>query len=148
MRALMTLLAVLCGAATSADAASTPRQDELIGAYFAIWDDNSRVTRDNVERLYAANVIYYGHPMTRESLYRDKLDFISRWPERRYSVEPGTASKTCESSGDRCVITAILEWRTSGARGTRSGRSRVTLSLARDPGGLKIVREGGVTLRP
>ena len=148
MRALMILLAVMSGATSPAVAASTARQDELIGAYFAIWDDDSRVTRENVDRLYAANVIYYGHPMTRESLYREKLSFISRWPKRRYSVSPGTASKICDSGGDRCVITATLEWRTSGPHGTRTGRSRVSLGLARDDNGLKIVRESAVTMRP
>ncbi len=131
---------------TQAVADSTPRQDALIGSYFAIWDDDSHVTFENVQKLYASSVVYYGHPMTRQGLFRDKLAFIRRWPGRRYAVEPGSASKSCDDSGDRCVLSAVLVWRTSGAVGTRSGRSRVSLTLAREDGGLKIVREGGVTL--
>ena len=128
-------------------AASTPRQDALIAGYFAIWDDDAQVTPDNVRKLYASRLIYYGHPMTREDLYRDKLAFIHRWPGRRYGIEPGSASRSCDAGGNRCTITATLLWRTSGVSGTRSGRSRVTLTLARDEGALKIVRESGVTLR-
>lgn len=133
-------------AVTGAVAASTPHQDALIGNYFAIWDDNSRVTPENVAKLYASRLIYYGHAMTRESLYRDKLNFIRRWPERRYSVEPGSASKTCDAEESRCVLSAVLVWRTGGPRGSRAGRSRVRLTLAREDGSLKIVQESGVTL--
>lgn len=133
-------------AATQAFAASTPRQDDLVASYFSIWDDDAHVTPDNVRKLYAPQLTYYGHPMTRDGLLRDKLAFIRRWPERHYGVEPGSASKACADTDDRCVITATLVWRTSGPGGTRTGRSRVSLTLARTEGALKIVREGGVTL--
>lgn len=137
---------VLFAMATHAMAESTPRQDALVASYFSIWDDNRRVTLDTVEKLYASRLIYYGHAMTREGLLRDKLNFIRRWPQRRYAVEPGSASKRCDTAEEHCVITANLVWRTSGAGGTRAGRSRVSLTLAREDGALKIVREGGITL--
>ena len=141
------LVAALLGiAGTPALAQSTPRQDALIGSYFAIWDDDSHITPANVEKFYASRLIYYGHPMTRESLLRDKQAFVRRWPERRYGVEPGSASKRCDATEDHCRFTANLLWRTSGPSGTRAGRSRVTLALAREDGALKIVREGGITL--
>ena len=141
------LVAALLGlTASNGMAASTPEQDKLVSSYFAIWDDDGNVTPANVERLYAWSSTYYGHAMTRQSLLRDKLSFIRRWPDRRYEVEPGSASKICDASEDHCRITVTLRWRTSGASGTRAGRSRVSLILAREDGALKIVREGGVTL--
>jgi hypothetical protein len=133
-------------AATQAVAQSTPRQDELIANYFAIWDQDSHVTPDNVARLYASRLVYYGHPMSREALLRDKLAFIRRWPDRHYGIEPGSAAKRCNPDESRCAITANLLWRTRGPGGARAGRSRVTLQLAREDGQLKIVREGAVTL--
>ena len=137
---------VALAAATAAQAASTPRQDELIASYFAIWDRNGNVTADNVAKLYAPNLVYYGHPMSRAALLRDKLAFVQRWPGRRYTVEPGSAAKSCNADQSRCEISATLAWRTQGASGTRSGRSRVHLQLALSDSSLKIVREGAVTL--
>ncbi len=147
MRTLMTL-ALLSALAPPALAASTPRQDALVAGYFAIWDDDSHVTFDNVAQLYAPRIDYYGHSMTREDLLRDKLDFIRRWPSRHYGVEPGSAAKRCDAGGSPCVISAVLVWRTSGPSGTHVGRSRVRLTLARQDGGLKIVREGAAKLQP
>ena len=137
---------VLLVAASGAHGESTPRQDQLIASYFAIWDRDGNVTSDNVAKLYAPSLVYYGHPMTRAALLRDKLAFVRRWPGRRYAVEPGSAAKSCNADQSRCAISAILVWHTQGAAGTRSGRSRVHLDLARSDGSLKIVREGAVTL--
>ena len=147
MRGLIVALG-LSVLATQATAKSTPRQDALIDRYFSIWDQDSNVTLANVEKLYASRITYYGQPMTPESLYRDKRAFIRRWPERRYAVEPGSAAKVCDAGEARCRLTAILDWRTSGPSGTRSGRSRVTLLLVQEDGALKIAREGAVTLGP
>ena len=145
MRAVLIAALVALGG-PAALAQSTPRQDAMIGSYFAIWDQDSHVTPENVQKFYASRLIYYGHPMTRQGLLRDKQNFIRRWPERRYDVEPGSASKQCDAAEDHCRFVATLVWRTAGPSGTRSGRSRVTLTLEREDGALKIVREGGVTL--
>ena len=145
MRAFV-MAAMIGMAAAPAIAASTPHQDALVDSYSAIWDDDANVTAQNVAKLYAPDIDYYGHPMSRADLLRDKRAFIHRWPERRYMVEPGSASKQCDMTGDRCVIIATLNWRTVGPSGTHAGRSRVSLTLAQQDGGLKIVREGGVTL--
>lgn len=138
---------VICYAAGQAVAESTPAQDALVGSCFSFWDQDSRVTPANVQRLYAQEIVYYGHLMTRDSLYRDKLSFIRRWPARRYSVEPGSAVRHCNEGESTCVFTATLDWQTQGRIGTKTGRSRVSLTLAREDGVLKIVREGGVTLQ-
>lgn len=145
--ALNTLVALIAlTVAPSAQAQSTPRQDDLIGSYFAIWDQNGNVTADNVAKLYAPRLIYYGHRMTRADLLRDKLTFIRRWPERRYAVAPGSAQKSCNADQSRCEISATLVWRNARPGRVRSGRSRVHLDLARVDGSLKIVREGAVTV--
>ncbi len=84
--------------------------------------------------------------MTRSALLREKLAFIRRWPERRYAVEPGSATKSCDAAQNRCELDATLVWHTQNMSGARSGRSRIHLDLARSEGSLKIVREGAVTL--
>ena len=145
MRALG--IAVCLGLLVSpANAESTPRQDALVNGYFSIWDEDGNVTRRNVRRLYASRLVYYGQAMTPESLLRDKLSFIRRWPQRRYAVEPGSAARTCDAGENHCRLTVTLVWRTAGPDGARAGRSRVRLELAREDGALKIVREGAVTL--
>ncbi|MDX7951112.1 hypothetical protein P7D22_07950 [Lichenihabitans sp. Uapishka_5] len=143
---IMAIVAGLTLGSAAAVAQSSPHQDALISSYFSIWDQDGNVTPDNVAKLYAPRLIYYGHAMTREALLNDKRAFIRRWPDRRYGVEPGSAAKSCDATQDHCRLSATLVWRTRGSGRERMGRSRVTLDLARSDGFLKIVREGAVTL--
>jgi hypothetical protein len=137
---------MLIAASTPALAQSTPRQDAMLGRYFALWDDNGSITPGNIAQLYADRVIYYGRPMTRADLYEEKRGFVRQWPERRYTVEPGTATRRCDDRQSTCVFTAVLDWRLAGQRGAKAGRSRINLTVAEAGDGLKIVREGAVTL--
>ncbi len=50
------------GAAPTVRAESTAHQDQLIESYFAIWDQDANVTADNVAKLYAPSLVYYGLP--------------------------------------------------------------------------------------
>ena len=144
----MRLLPVLivCLLSTAAHAASSPREDALLNGYFAILDDNRNVTPATIARLYARQVVYYGHVMNPSELLRDKLNFIRRWPDRHYRIVPGSATRTCDATEDHCELTAVLVWTTRGSVDARTGRSRIRLTLAREDGTLKIVRESAVTL--
>jgi hypothetical protein len=144
MRSL--LGAILMVVATQAFAASTPRQDAMLSDYFAIWDNNRNVTPETVARLYARRIVYYGHQMSQSELLADKLAFVRRWPNRRYRIEPGSASRSCNATLTTCELTAVLVWTNESAYGSRAGRSRIRLTLVREDGALKIARESAVTL--
>ena len=83
--------------------------------------------------------------MTPEQVYRDKLNYIRRWPNRRYEVVPGSVSKTCAPAEETCRITAILSWEKAGpsARQGSKGANTIALTLVREDGALKIARESG-----
>lgn len=136
-----------CLAASGARASSSPGQDAKLDSYFAIWADNGQVTQETVDHLYAPRVVYYGQMMTREQVFRDKLAFIRRWPDRHYRIAPGSASKSCTTREDACTLTATLLWDARGPRGRRSGQSRIRLELERQDGSLTIARESGTALR-
>lgn len=138
-------LAILLCLAGSAGTAAAAGPDERMDSYFSIWADNARVTPEAVDRLYARRVVYYGKPMTPSQVYRDKLNYIRRWPNRRYSVVPGSVGKTCAPDQRSCRITAILSWEkadTSGRQASK-GANTITLTLVRQDGTLKIARESG-----
>ncbi len=135
--AALTCLLGLTGAAEAAN------PDAQMDRYFAIWSDNAKITPDTVDQLYARRVIYYGKSMSAAAVYRDKLNFIRRWPDRRYGVVPGSVSKTCQAA--TCKIYAVLSWQKTDPR-TRQGSkgaNTIVLTLRRENGLLKIARESG-----
>ena len=137
-------LAILIGCLGLATPGLAASPDARMDSYFAIWADNSRVTPEAVNDLYASHVIYYGKAMTPAQVYRDKLNYIRRWPDRRYRVVPGSVSKSCAPGQDRCRISAILSWDKADASGRGSkGANTITLNLVREDGILRIARESG-----
>ena len=136
----MPMLLVLSGAASATPAQRDARMD----GYLAIWSRDAAITPANVARLYARRVNYYGHAMSAEAVYRDKLAFAKAWPVRRYAAEPGTVTNDCGAAADTCRVAAVMRWSRSGAAGHReAGTNSVRLDLAREDGALKIVRESG-----
>ena len=137
-------LAILVGCLGLANPVLAASPDAKMDSYFSIWADNSRVTPEAVRELYASRVIYYGKAMTPAQVYRDKLNYIRRWPDRRYRVVPGSVSKSCSPGQERCRISAILSWDKADASGRGSkGANTITLNLVREDGTLRIARESG-----
>ena len=138
---LASIACILCLTATAPAAESDSQMDR----YFSIWADDARVTPAAVDRLYADRVVYYGKSMTSAEVYRDKRNYIRQWPNRHYSVVPGSVSKTCDRAQLACKIYAILEWQKadpSTRRGSK-GANTISLTLVRQDGALKIARESG-----
>ena len=134
------ILLALCPAASATPAQRDARMD----GYLAIWSRNDAITPATVARLYGRRVDYYGHPMSAEAVYRDKLAFAKAWPVRRYAAVPGTVTNDCGAAADSCRVTAVMRWsRADGAGRGGRGTNTVRLDLAREDGTLKIVRESG-----
>ena len=142
MRRTIVTLAGIVGLAGQAHAVQADLQ---MDRYFSIWADNARITPAVVDNLYASRVVYYGKSMTTAEVYRDKLNFIRRWPDRRYQVVPGSVSKACDPAAETCRINAVLHWDKADPRTRQgsTGANTITLTLVRQDGTLKIARESG-----
>ncbi len=97
------------------------------------------VTRPDREKSVQDRVVYYGAPVGKAEILRQKQEVGARLRGHSYHLVPGTARSSCDPSGDRCHLTGVLEWRA----GHGSGSATLALDLARIDGVLKVVREGG-----
>lgn len=137
------VLLALSAGVVPAGAAPASRAAHM-DAYLAIWSRDGAITPDTVARLYGRRVDYYGHPMSAEAVYRDKLAFARSWPVRRYAAVPGTVGNDCTELSPRCRVSAVMRWSRADRAGRgSSGTNTVRLDLAREDGTLKIVRESG-----
>jgi hypothetical protein len=129
--------------------AAAPADRGVLDDYFSIWSDNARITPSKVASLYGRTVVYYGRTLSQAGVYRDKLGVVRRWPHRRYEVVPGSVAKSCDAVKDHCRVSLILAWEVAatGQRRPSHGRSSVVLTLSRQDGTLKIVRESGARVR-
>jgi hypothetical protein len=143
---LMTIAAlVVSGAGALSQEAYAPLSTEAaqrrLEAYVETWSANREINASNVGHYYADRVIYYGKPMSRQQVLRDKLNYIATWPERRYRIVPGTVSAACDRRHIMCRVSGIMAWDRRSRTGRAStGSARLTLILSRESGG-RITRE-------
>jgi hypothetical protein len=158
MRALSIAIAILSAASSAALAQDAYPQDAYaplsasaaqrrLQAYVTTWSTDQQINASTVAHYYADRVIYYGKPMSRPDVLRDKLRYISVWPERHYGIAPGTVSATCDRAKTLCRVSGIMQWDRRSGSGQRSvGSARLSLVLSKASGG-KIVRESAVIYR-
>lgn len=94
---------------------------------------SSRLTAESLnvlETVYADEVDYFGKLTKRSAILRDKKSFIARWPDRSYTIIPGSLDTDCRRGF--CEVIGVVDFSThSRARNARSeGTARFRLGLS------------------
>jgi hypothetical protein len=86
------------------------RSTNFVEEVFREWSMPNDYVSRQLGGLYADEVTYYGSLQTRQGVLADKLKFIKRWPERNYTIRPGTLSVRCEQTPETCKLEGIVDW--------------------------------------
>src|SRR5215467_14511300 len=91
---------------------------------------------------YEDPVIYYDKVISREAVLNDKRRFADRWPQRTYSIRPGTLIVQCGDNSLACMVSGIADW--AAAKDAKRSRGAVNFYYtvhAGEGGLLKIAEE-------
>lgn len=123
----------------------TTEAANFMNAYWANVGGSSDQVLPYLSSIYAPVVDYYGKPVTRESILKEKLNFILRWPMRQTWLAAGEASPriSCDDAKAECEITGVRDFdAVSPERGTRAiGAVRYTYTVRFAGGSPQIVAE-------
>jgi len=86
------------------------RSAALAHSYLQTWSSNARAALEQVPKLYAPRVRFYGRVLDRNGLMREKATFLQRWPVRRYAHRPGTMQVSCDAGSQRCLVRSVIDW--------------------------------------
>lgn len=101
-----------------------------------------------VQNFYGPSVRRFGRTESLASVIAEKRRFAKRWPERRYSAQPGAIRTSCNAAIRTCIVRATFDYRAQNpARGTRSqGIGELVLEISFGDGRPVIVSESGRVL--
>nr|WP_246727390.1 hypothetical protein [Rhizobium leguminosarum] len=96
-------------AGATATAPSTSRDNALdfIRRYHEAWSRDNSTALAFMRKAYEDQVTFYGRVVDRDAVMKDKATFALRWPERIYSVKPGSEAAVC---GEKCDVSGVIEW--------------------------------------
>jgi hypothetical protein len=74
--------------------------------FFRTSNRSNREGLSFLDRVYPAQVMYFGKRASKAYVMAEKQAFLERWPQRAYSMRPGTVSTSCDTQdkllhGDR-----------------------------------------------
>ncbi len=101
----------------------TAEAANFMNAYWANVGGSSDQVLPYLGSIYAPVVDYYGKPATRDSILKDKWNFIRRWPIRQTWLPPSEPSPriSCNDATAECEITGVRDFdAVSPERGTRA----------------------------
>lgn len=124
---------------------STARAERFLDAYLAAWSSPNAAALDFMDATYADELTFYGKSTSHRAVMAEKRKFAERWPERRYSAQPGSVRIDCAVHS--CSIDAVVDWYAhSDARG-KTSRGMAEFSLLWSPLTGRIYKEGGRVLK-
>ena len=101
----------------------TAEAANFMNAYWANVSGSSDQVLPYLSSIYAPVLDYYGKPATRESILKEKFNFIRRWPMRQTWLPPGEAGPriSCDDATAECEISGVRDFdAVSPERGARS----------------------------
>lgn len=117
----------------------------------AIWANWSKPNNEAVRFLdsrYSARVRYYNKEEPKSEVMQLKREYATRWPQRDYSIAPGSLEITCNDNNAVCSVNGRVYWDVRNpAKDIRAvGLAKFTFGIFQTENSFNIVSEGGEVL--
>ena len=124
------------GDESTGDTSSSSTSSVAVEAAAEFFRSSSRSDREAtsfLDRVYPAQLLYYGKRSSKAYVMAEKRAFLDRWPKRAYAVRPGSVSTSCDPRNNLCTVSGIVDWRVSSLErnviSTGSAKFQLTFSM-------------------
>lgn len=87
----------------------------------------SRGNVDDLSHYYSDTINYYGRPTAKSGVVADKIRFMRRWPNRKYTIRPESLTIACDIV--RCTADGVIDFDVSNAGKRSTGTASFTYQL-------------------
>ncbi|API52093.1 hypothetical protein BMW22_11060 [Rhizobium leguminosarum] len=127
-------------ATASAPGDLTTEALDFANRYNDEWSKDSASALGSMKSVYADEVSFFGTLVDKEIILKDKAAFAQRWPERIYSVKPGSLTASCAG---KCEMSGMVEWFARNRDTGRTSSGMAEFSFVWNTASLQIESETG-----
>ncbi|WP_184497918.1 MULTISPECIES: hypothetical protein [Rhizobium] len=127
-------------ATASAPGDLTTEALDFANRYNDEWSKDSASALAFMKSVYADQVSFFGTLVDKDVILKDKAAFAQRWPERIYSVKPGSLTAGCAG---KCEMSGIVEWFAQNRDTGRTSSGMAEFSFVWSTASLQIESEIG-----
>ncbi|MBY2910871.1 hypothetical protein [Rhizobium leguminosarum] len=116
---------------------------EFIRRYHESWSRDNSTALAFMHEAYEDQVTFYGKLVDRDAVMKDKATFAQRWPERIYSVKPGSEGAVCTA---KCDVSGVVEWFARSRERGKTSSGMAKFALVWNPATSRIESENSKVL--
>ncbi|PDS61534.1 hypothetical protein CO653_32585 [Rhizobium anhuiense] len=116
---------------------------DFVNRYNDEWSKDSASALAFMKGVYADEVSFFGHSVDKDAVLKEKAAFAQRWPERIYSVKPGSVTASCAG---KCEMSGIVEWFAGNGDTGKTSSGMAEFSFVWNTASLQIESETGKVL--
>ncbi|WP_246762745.1 hypothetical protein [Rhizobium sp. NZLR1] len=131
------------GATVTAPRTSRDNALDFIRRYHEAWSRDNSTALAFMRKAYEDQVTFYGRVVDRDAVMKDKATFAQRWPERIYSVKPGSEAAVCE---EKCDVSGVIEWFARSRERGKTSSGMAEFALVWNPATSQIESENSKVL--
>jgi hypothetical protein len=102
--------------------------------FFRTWTLPNYQALSFLDTVYPDQILYFGKKASKGYVLHEKEVFAQRWPDRVYSVRPGSVSTSCDPASNTCTVSGMVDWRVSSrernANSSGSAKFQLTFMIA------------------
>ncbi|MBY4589234.1 MULTISPECIES: hypothetical protein [Rhizobium] len=130
-------------AAASEPGDLTTEAVDFVNQYNDEWSKDNASAVDFMKSIYADEVSFFGNPVDKDVVLKDKATFAQRWPQRIYSVKPGSVTASCAG---KCEMSGVVEWFAGNRDTGKTSSGMAEFSFVWNTASLQIESETGKVL--
>lgn len=131
------------GDLTSEPGDLTTEAVDFVNRYNDEWSKDNASALDFMKGIYADEVSFFGTLVDKDVVLKDKATFAQRWPQRVYSVKPGSVTASCAG---KCEMSGIVEWFARNKSTGKTSSGMAEFSFVWNTASLQIESETGKVL--
>ncbi|NEJ74714.1 hypothetical protein GR197_30020 [Rhizobium phaseoli] len=116
---------------------------DFVNRYNDEWSKDSASALAFMRDVYADEVSFFGNPVDKDVVLKDKATFAQRWPQRIYSVKPGSVTASCAG---KCEMSGVVEWFAGNRDTGKTSSGMADFSFVWNTASLQIESETGKVL--
>ncbi|ANL40238.1 UNVERIFIED_ORG: hypothetical protein M2312_002470 [Rhizobium esperanzae] len=116
---------------------------DFVNRYNDEWSKDSASALAFMNGVYADEVSFFGNSVAKDAVLKEKAAFAQRWPERIYSVKPGSVTASCAG---KCEMSGIVEWFARNKSTGKTSSGMAEFSFVWNTASLQIESETGKVL--
>jgi hypothetical protein len=121
---------------------------QFLRRIFADWSTDDQKAIALIQDMYAEKVNFYGVERSKDTITREKMAQIRRWPSRQYVLRDQSISSNCNIELKQCDVRLQVDWSVFSSVREARARGLTEMEMKIDLGNTRplVISENGRTL--